>query len=157
MKVCYAPQPFPSFEGQKSIFLVGPTPRESGVRSWRPEAIRILDQLGFAGLVLVPEPEDGVWPEHFLDQVKWEHQGLQAASTLGCIAAWVPRDLETMPGFTTNVEFGLYLGCGRFVYGRPENAPKTKYLDWLYTMKTSNRPLDDLEELMRVAIVVARG
>ncbi len=155
MKVCYAPQPFPFLKDQTPIFLVGPSPREAGVPSWRPEAIRILKHLGFDGLVLVPEPKDGNWPEHFLDQVEWEYEGLQAASTLGCIAAWVPRDLETMPGFTTNVEFGLYVGCGRFVYGRPENASKTGYLDWLYTLKTSHRPLDNLEDLMREAILVA--
>jgi hypothetical protein len=157
MRVCYAPQPLPSFESETSIFLVGPTPREAAVPSWRPEALSILERLGFQGTVLVPEPQDGNWPKSFLEQVEWEHQGLEAASTLGCVAAWVPRELEKMPGFTTNVEFGLYVGCGRFVYGRPQGAPHTGYLDWLYTLKTSRSPLDRLEDLMRAAIAVAKG
>jgi len=140
MKVCCAPHPFPTFDGETPIFLVGPTPRESGVPSWRPEALRILERLGYAGLVLVPEPEDGIWPEHFLDQVEWEHQGLQAASTFGCVAAWVPRELEKLPGSTTNVEFGLYVGCGRFVYGRPEKAPKTGYLAGFIARKLPTAP-----------------
>ena len=76
MKICYAPQPFPSFECETPIFLVGPTPRDAGVRSWRPDALRILKHLGYDGLVLVPEPEDGIWPEHFLDQVEWELFGV---------------------------------------------------------------------------------
>ena len=47
MNVCYAPQPIPSFEGEMPIFLVGP-PREAGVRTWRPDALRILEWLGYA-------------------------------------------------------------------------------------------------------------
>lgn len=157
MRVYYAAQSLPSLEGQCPIFLVGPTPREALVPSWRPQALTILEQIGFEGIILVPEPENGKWPEHFLDQVEWEHAGLQAASALGCVAAWVPRELEAMPGFTTNVEFGLYVGCGRFVYGRPDNAPKTAYLDWLYRRKTSNSPIDNLAELMQTAVAVARN
>jgi hypothetical protein len=119
--------------------------------------LSILEGLGFQGSVLVPEPEDGVWPKNVLEQVEWEHQGLEAASSFGCVAAWVPRELEKMPGFTTNVEFGLYVGCGRFVYGRPNGAPHTGYLDWLYTVKTSQSPRDHLEDLMRAAIAIGKG
>ena len=115
MRVYYAPQPLPSIHSQTPIFLVGPTPREVAVPSWRPEALTVLERLGYDGLVLVPEPKDGIWPKNFVEQVEWERQGLEAASTLGCVAAWVPRELEKMPGFTTNVEFGLYVGCGRYV------------------------------------------
>lgn len=107
--------------------------------------------------LLVPETEDGIWPKNFHEQVEWEHQGLEAASTSGCVAAWVPRELEKMPGFTTNVEFGLYVGCRRFVYGRPYGAPHTGYLDWLYTLKTAQLPFDRLEDLMRAAIAMANG
>lgn len=37
-----------------SIFLAGPTPRERGVVSWRPEAINLLQQFGYNGAVFVP-------------------------------------------------------------------------------------------------------
>ena len=40
---------------QPSIFLAGPSPRSSGVPSWRPQALDLLRALGFSGTVLVPE------------------------------------------------------------------------------------------------------
>ena len=82
MRVYYAPQRLPSFQSESPIFLVGPTPREISVPSWRPEALSILEHLGYDGIVLVPEPEDGNWPKSFLEQVEWEHQGLEAASDI---------------------------------------------------------------------------
>src|SRR5262249_3615338 len=112
-----------------SIFLVGPTPRTPEVRSWRPEALDVLRELGFAGMVLVPERRDWSVTFSYLDQVEWEYAGLEACTVL---AFWVPRDVPTLPGFTTNVEFGRYVGSGRCVYGRPDDAPHTRYLDWLY-------------------------
>ena len=39
----------------------------------------------------------------------------------------------------------------------PKGAPNTGYLDWLYTLKTSQSPIDCLEDLMRAAIAVAKG
>jgi hypothetical protein len=62
--------------------------------------------------------------------------------------------LETLPGFTTNVEFGRYVGSGRCVYGRPEGAPHTRYLDWLYTKLTGKRPEKTLRETLRVAVAM---
>ncbi len=44
--------------------------------------------------------------------------------------AWVPRNLNTMPAFTTNVEWGMYWDSGRIVLGAPEGAPKNEYLQW---------------------------
>ncbi len=40
---------------KKSIFLAGPTPRNKEVKSWRGEALEILQRLGFDGVVYVPE------------------------------------------------------------------------------------------------------
>jgi len=45
-----------------------------------------------------------------------------------------------MPAFTTNVEFGTYVKSGRIVYGRPDDAPNNRYLDWLYK-KHNDRPI----------------
>jgi hypothetical protein len=83
----------------------------------------LLRGLGFAGTVLVPERRD--WPAKFnyLDQVEWEYAGLEGCTV---IAFWVPRDLQSLPGFTTNVEFGRYVGSGRCVYSRPDGAPHTR-------------------------------
>lgn len=113
-----------------AIFLAGPTPRSQDVESWRPGAIRLLNHWGFDGMVLVPERRDRQVKIDYLDQVEWEYRGLQGAKA---ILFWVPRDMEKMPALTTNVEFGCYVGKHPNVfYGRPEGAPHTRYLDWLY-------------------------
>lgn len=111
---------------RKSIFLAGPTPREPLVPSWRPEAIAILGELGFEGDVLVPERADWASLSAYLDQVNWEWEGLNLCTQA---VFWVPRDLADMPAFTTNVEYGLMASSSKCVFGRPEGAPKTRYLD----------------------------
>ena len=152
MNVIYANQKLPSFQDEQIIFLVGPTPRDKHVPSWRPDAIEILRDLGYEGLVLVPEDSEGQFRREYTDQIAWEQEGLEACSEFGCIAAWVPRCLETMPAFTTNVEFGLFVESGRLLYGRPDSAPKTAYLDWIYQDRTGRQPLLFLRELMVEAV-----
>jgi 8-oxo-dGTP pyrophosphatase MutT (NUDIX family) len=81
---------------------------------------------GYDGVVYVPETEDGRWQHSYVDQVGWEQRYLDQADL---ILVWVPRDLSILPGFTTNFEMGERLSSGRLVYGRPDGAPKTQYLD----------------------------
>lgn len=128
MEVVYAREPLPD-RWRKSIFLAGPTPRDESVESWRPRAIDVLDSFGYNGVVFVPEDRSGGFQGGYPDQPEWERMCLDCADT---IVLWVPRDLETMPAFTTNVEFGRYVDSGRLLYGRPDDAPKNRYLDWLY-------------------------
>jgi hypothetical protein len=135
-----------------SLFLAGPTPRREGVKSWRPEAILVLKRLGFVGTVLVPERRDRAARFSYMDQVEWEFAALEAATAL---AFWAPRDLDALPGFTTNVEFGRYVGSGRCVYGRPDGAPHTRYLDWLYHKLTGRLPENALEATLRAAVELA--
>jgi hypothetical protein len=120
-----------------SIFLAGPTPRSSDVPSWRPDALDLLSGLGFTGTVLVPERRNWSAKFDYLDQVEWEFVGLERCSV---IAFWVPRRLPDLSGFTSNVEFGRYVGSGRCVYGRPDGAPHTRYLDWCFAKLTGRRP-----------------
>jgi hypothetical protein len=130
MKIVYAMEEIPKELGP-SIFLAGPTPRSNNpVPSWRPEALHRIRFLNFEGTVFVPEVEDGVWRELYDDQVNWEKEALYRSTV---ILFWVPRDIETMPAFTTNVEFGYWVAKdpSKIIYGRPNDAPKTKYLDWL--------------------------
>jgi hypothetical protein len=136
------------WKGARSIFLAGPTPRASHVPSWRPDALRILEELRFDGDVLVPERRSWDVRFNYEDQVEWEYAGLQGCS---CIAFWVPRRLDTLPGLTTNVEFGFYVCSGRALYGRPDDAEKCHYLDWLYEKVTGQKPLKDLRELLNAA------
>ena len=107
-----------------AIFLAGPTPRSQEVASWRPECLRLLEQRGYDGVVFAPEPRGG---ERFSDydaQVEWEKTHLRMADV---IVFWVPRDLETLPAFTTNIEWGMWYDSGKAVFGAPPSAPKNTY------------------------------
>lgn len=98
----YAPEPLPSLVGARSIFLAGPTPRSQDVKSWRPEAVRLLTEAGFTGTLLLPEDRGGVFHGDYDTQVEWETEALQRATV---ILFWIPRDLATMPALTTNDEW----------------------------------------------------
>ena len=126
MQLVYAHEE-PVWPDNRSIFLAGPSPRGNGEYNWRNEAWIILSRLGFTGIVYLPLPRDGKYlPDYdHVAQMDWELKHLEAA---GVIAFWIPRDLNTLPGFTTNVEFGRFSRSGRAILGYPEGAPKMKYL-----------------------------
>lgn len=126
MHVVYAKQPFPD-RWTTALFLAGPTPRDPAVPSWRPKALEYLERRGFDGVVFVPEDTSGVVRD-YIGQVEWERDGLRFADR---IVFWIPRHTETLPGFTTNVEFGRWATSGKVLLGFPESAPKTRYLAWL--------------------------
>jgi hypothetical protein len=147
MQVVYAKEE-PPLSYSKSIFLVGPTPRSKEVVSWRPEVISLLDEYGYDGIVFNPEPRSGNWERDYDGQVAWETRGLEWSDV---ILAWIPRDIENMPAFTTNVEFGRYVGTGKMIYGRPDNAPKNRYLDWLYHHQVQSLPHNETRTLVKHA------
>lgn len=136
-------------KGKKSIFLAGPTPREKDVISWRNEACNILKNLGFDGIVYVPEFSSWRPKEDYIDQAMWERMALTEATV---IMFWIPRSLPNMPAFTTNVEFGYWLSSGKVIYGRPDNASKIKYLDWLYELDYGMKPINNLKLLLSESI-----
>lgn len=135
--------------GNKSIFLAGPTPREVETPSWRDDACRILEEIGFDGIVYEPEYSTKVAKESYVDQAMWEREALTSASL---IVFWVPRDLPKMPAFTTNVEFGYWIHSGKILYGRPDDAEKVRYLDWLYELDYKKEPFNDLRKLLEEAV-----
>tara|TARA_B100000745_G_scaffold242943_1_gene165241 strand:- start:11753 stop:12199 length:447 start_codon:yes stop_codon:yes gene_type:complete len=145
MEIVYAyERPKVGFEN--SVFLAGPSPRCDEDYNWRPEAIEILQNLGFSGSVLIPLPRGGVWSE-YLEQVEWELDNLQQATK---IVFWIPRS-ETLPGYTTNVEFGLFVSSGKCILGAPDGALKMKYIRFLagrYNVPT----FSTLEDTLRTAI-----
>jgi hypothetical protein len=132
-----------------SIFLCGPTPRSKDVKSWRPEALAILEKLGFNGTVYVPEWDYDAPKISYMEQVEWEYAHLENCTT---IVVWVPRKLPEMMGMTTNVEFGSYVRSNRMLYGRPDDAVKCDYLDWLYTKITKRTPHSSLSTLLKDAL-----
>lgn len=138
-------------KGKKSIFLAGPTPREEKVASWRVAAVKKLEELGFDGVVFVPEYSTWVPKTNYVDQANWEREALTEATV---ILFWIPRSLPDMPGFSTNVEFGYWLHSKKVIYGRPDGAPKTKYLDWLYKTDYNEEPFNDLDKLLEYAVEI---
>ena len=128
MQVIYARQSLADLTGPV-LFLAGPTPRSAETPSWRPAALQELaETLNFTGTVLVPEDQSHTPYIDYDHQIEWEWEGLDAADA---IVFWVPRELATMPAFTTNIEFGMYWNSGKVVLGFPPEAPKMRYLERL--------------------------
>src|SRR5690606_7364487 len=90
MKVIYALESYPAAV-TKTLFLAGPTSRTAQAASWRSEALRLLEELGYDGHVFIPEPQGGFWAENYINQVEWEEEFLKAADV---ILFWVPRDVK---------------------------------------------------------------
>lgn len=119
-----------------TVFLAGPSPRSSSAESWRPDFIKELFDSGFKGTIINPENREFNEDFNYDKQVEWEDMGLNAADL---IVFWVPRDLDKMPGFTTNIEFGEWMKSGKVVLGFPKDAPKMNYL--AYKANKYNVPL----------------
>lgn len=126
--------------GIGSVFLAGPTPRSEDVLSWRPEIIQAFNEINEDITLFVPEYGEIVQDEtnNYEDQCEWEWHHLHIADA---IIFWVPRHMESLPGFTTNCEFGFWVKSSNVLYGRPDGAPKTSYLDWLYQKSGANRKI----------------
>ena len=129
MNIIYSDMKLPT-QFNTSVFLAGPTPRDDKTPSWRKQAITLLEENEYSGTVFIPERQDWKVKFEYTDQVEWE---LTALNKVDTILFWVPRNLTTMIALTTNVEFGLFVKDDvRFLYGRPDDAPKNRYLDFLY-------------------------
>ncbi|MER7282286.1 nucleoside 2-deoxyribosyltransferase domain-containing protein [Dactylosporangium sp. NPDC000244] len=124
--VVVTPPEEPPSSWDAALFLAGPTPRAPEVASWRPEAIELLRERWTGGRLVVfsPEPATGVVRD-YTGQIAWEEAGLHLADR---IVFWVPRDLATMPAFTTNVEWGTWHRSGKAVFGAPPQSPRNRYL-----------------------------
>lgn len=145
MRLVYALEEIP--DSSPSVFLAGPTPRNDKVESWRPAMLEVLREVGYDGVAYLPEPRHGQWPRHYIDQMKWE---LEAISKSTWSFVWVPRNLDTLPGFTTNIEFGemLHTRPDRMLYGRPDGAPKTRYMDQRYESVCGRKPSTTMNEMV---------
>lgn len=163
VNVIYSDQPIQRSSPHMGLFLAGPSPRNGEGENWRVTALSIIEsELSKRGItepldVYVPLPSSGV-VDDYDHQIEWEQAHLDLADA---ILFWVPRDLDTLPGFTTNVEFGQFVNVGMWesytgrdkfvVYGRPDGTPKTKYLDKLFSMHNDG----PIETDLRSAIVAA--
>lgn len=155
MEVVYTGEEMPDVIN-KSIFLAGPTPRNNEEQeSWRPDALKLLEDMGFDGVVFVPENRDGEFKMNYDDQIDWEEKYLSVAD---CVLFWVPRDLTLdskdfpkMAAFTTNVEWGKWEKSGKVVFGAPKKAPKNDYLKF-YAEKYNVPVCDTLKDTLESAL-----
>lgn len=157
--VIWAREPLPD---GPAIFLAGPTPGKGGPRSWRWDAFEAIDRLiwapGAAPFAILTPESRGARADRYEDQFRWETEARRRATV---IMFWIPRDLKTMPGFTTNVEFGLDVPTGKVVLGCPRDCPnpeRNRYL--IHVARRFEAPVcDTLDETARaaVALLVARS
>jgi hypothetical protein len=148
MNIVYVHQPIDT--EQFKIFLAGPTIRDNTFTAWRHQALNILEDLGYQDTVFVPETETGKWSEKWVEQVEWEIAALESADR---IVFWIPRNLESLPGFTTNCEFGCELTRKpvKAILGCPPDAVKVGYLK--YRAHKVGIPVSDtLENTLRLAL-----
>jgi hypothetical protein len=149
--VGYAQEEIPA-TWDASVFLAGPTPRDAVVPSWRPAAVEALRARWHAGagrlVVFVPEVPGGGFGGGWDAQVAWEDACLNACDV---IAFWVPRDMRTLPGLTTNVEWGRWESSGKVVLGAPPDAPGMRYL-FHYAHRYGVPTADSLEATMDAAL-----
>ncbi len=144
----------------KSVFLAGPTLRNDFFKnSWRSEAAEIFKEKGFDGTLYIPESETGDYEAIGLDDKgfpEWEWERLEECNI---IMFWIPRDLETLPGFTTNVEFGRYITLcpENVVLGFPKEAPKNSYLKLLYERYNDDGVSYTLEETIEKVLKRMKG
>jgi len=133
--------------GKPSIFLAGPTLRNNpkDFTPWREEAAHLFSEKGFKGDLFIPEPFHG----DYEIQILWEEKHLDLCS---CILFWIPRDMKTLPGLTTNVEFGDWMKTPKVVLGFPKEAQHMSYLE--HKAKKYDIPLSDsLENTVTLAIL----
>src|SRR6266404_785175 len=150
MKILYANEECENIEDYYSVFIAGPTVRNNETKSWRPDLINELSKLNplyFKNtIILSPECRNDIWLDNYDNQISWEQKHLEIADLL---IFWVPRELNHMPAFTTNIEFGMYINDLNkdVIYGRPENSPKNKYLDYCYDKFRNKKPVTNLEAM----------
>lgn len=155
MKTLFSDEPILELP-KKSVFLAGPTSRDNNFNtSWRKEALAMFEKAGFNGTVCIPEFSNmrTFTEEDWDKQVKWEWTLLDNAD---CILFWVPRDMNGMPGLTTNLEFGTYLAerPDNVILAYPTWASHTEWMTIRYRMKTGREPFLDLEDAVHAAITM---
>lgn len=136
-----------------SIFLAGPTRRaDDDAPSWRDEAVTLIKGMRLSvATVLTPESFQGVRAEHYDDQFRWEMAARQMATV---ILYWIPRDVATLPGFTTNAEFGFDVASNRrVVLGAPPECPNPERNRYLVAL--ANRHRVPVRETLMGAVATA--
>ena len=110
---------------EPTIFLAGPTLRNNirDFTPWREDTIKLFSEKKFKGTLFIPEPFQGDYER----QIRWEEHYLDKCN---CIMFWIPRNMQTLPGLTTNIEFGEWMKSSKVVLGFPKEAEHMGYLEY---------------------------
>jgi hypothetical protein len=122
-KLIYALEPLPA-SSASVIYLAGPVPREAADAGWHEDAVREIHRTGFRGCIVIPRLRPAATSDPD-EQRRWEHEAMSRADAL---LFWIPRVLWTLPGLTSNLEWGVWHDSGKAVLGAPPSAPKMSYL-----------------------------
>ena len=150
MQIIYATEKMPD-AFSKSLFLAGPSIRSDTPPkyNWRKEALSLLEDMGYDGVVFVPLPKNDDWKNNYDEQIHWEQEAMNHSDI---IVFWVPRDMNYLPGLTTNFEFGQRIPFNNVVLGYPKNAEKIKYLHWMADYYNLPEVKHSLKETLSIAL-----
>lgn len=146
MEINYSDQKI--IKNKKSIYLTGPVISDEKTPSWRREACKKLEELGFDGVVYVPEISTKE-KEKTKEQENWESIVL-LDTTIICF--WIPKETEEFSYTDSALDFGYWLSSRKVLYGTNAETKKTRYLDWLYRLDYKRGPVNNLEDLLKQAI-----
>lgn len=134
----------------RAIYLAGPVPRDPAEGGWHGEAVEELRACGYEGAIVVPRLRADRGSDADA-QTTWEHSAMKRADSL---LFWIPRALWTLPGLTTNLEWGIWHDSGKAVLGAPPDAPKMRYLRF-YADLAGAPQANTISEAARLAAAIA--
>ena len=123
MHIVHAPHEFPD-EWSKSIFLTSPKASNSPATPWHHEAIGVLRQLGYDGVVFVPNRDTNSSDQS--DHLEWE---LRAMHSADAIVYWLPPETESELDTRVTIELGRWIHSHNLFLGHPDNGQVAPYLD----------------------------
>lgn len=105
-----------------AVFLAGPCPREDYEKNdvWRKEAYSIFEDIGFDGDILNPTNKNYGLMKDLTKQTDWENEAMHKASA---IIFYLERT-EKNPGFTSNIEMGMWLKSNNIFVCIPDDSRK---------------------------------
>ena len=142
-------------EKEVSIYLAGPTRWNVHLKSWRKEAVKILEVLEFNGTVFCPEYEGDRFVENYKEKDEWKEIALHSAST---IVFWVSKNYPIKIYDSAEFAYWISKKPNSFFYGREvvnSNYEQTFFLNWIYEKELGIEPFKNLEDLMQEAVINA--
>lgn len=137
---------------KNAIFLAGPCPRSNYREAdWREKIYDLFDALEFRGVLINPTNDkfDTYNSDELRLQTDWEHEGMKRASA---IIFWMDRSNDH-PGFTTNVEIGMWLGKkGVFAAMPPECTKNANRYIRIKLEEAGQKVYDSLEDVIQAVV-----